>query len=176
MNLINRAQANLFIQRVGGGNDCLNTPSGSSPPPVRPASSLLFSSALFFSSLCIQWFWQMLCVCVFVCVYAWQHSPWRVLTPPPIPSLPSSLSVSPSFLHPYTQISSLLLCFFPLFFPTPPPTRYSPAVSFVSAAVTTVHGGDAGQATRSFWQDMALGMGRLDRPGNSSQEISAHLS
>lgn len=109
-----------------------------------------------------------------MCARAWQHtwsfavrhSPWRVLTPRPV--LPPPLSVSASFLYPYTDLIPSSLLFYP------PILSCSP-VSFVSAAVTTIQGGDAGQAARSFWQDMALGIGRLDGPGNSSKEFSAHL-
>lgn len=101
-----------------------------------------------------------------MCARAWQHtwsfavrhSPWRVLTPRPV--LPPPLSVSASFLYPYTDLIPSSLLFYP------PILSCSP-VSFVSAAVTTIQGGDAGQAARSFWQDMALGIGRLDGPGNS---------
>lgn len=101
-----------------------------------------------------------------VCVHAWQHSPWRVLTPRPV--LPSSLSVSTSYLHLYTDLMPSSLLFYP-------PILSCSSVSFVSAAVTSIQGGGAGQAARSSWQDMALGMGRLDRPGNSTKEFSAHL-
>ena len=148
MNLINRTQANLFIQTVRGKMiaSILHLVS----------RHLSFSLPSFFSPLCIQWFWQMLCVrarstfvlggcvcvCVCVCVcraHAWQHtrslavSPQRGLTLPPI------LSSSPPVFPPPSSVPTLISCLL-LRSPT---SQCSPAVpfSFVSAAVTTIQGG-----------------------------------
>lgn len=158
MNLINRTQANLFIQTVRGKMiaSILHLVS------LYPSSSL---PSLFFSFLCLQWFWQM-CVCFTLVLDRLGIHPGELYR-----HVLSSLLLCQNLTNPFLCAHSDLISSF-LFNPT---IHSCSPVPFVSAAVTTIQGGDTGHAARSFRQDMALGMERLDRPSNSSKEFSDHL-
>ena len=171
MNLINRTQANLFIQTVRGKMiaSILHLVS----------RHLSFSLPSFFSPLCIQWFWQMLCVrarltfvlggclcvcvCVCVCVcarmaahaesYSFTPERFNTTSHPPLfstsifPLLPPSLHWSPAFFSGLQPPDTLL------------PSRFllSPPLSQLFRV------GGAGRAARSSWQDAALGMREAGR-------------